>query len=44
MTKCLLALNMEPYGHDKLIEEMDFVVVLFFSRKAAFPKMRYVVQ
>lgn len=29
MTECLLALNMDPYGHDK-IEEMHFVVVLFF--------------
>lgn len=44
MTECLLALNMEPCGHDKLIEEMNFVVVLFFSRKAAVPKVRYIVQ
>lgn len=44
MTVCLLALNMEPYGHDKLIEEMNFVVVLIFSRKAAVPNMRYIVQ
>ena len=44
MTECLLALNMEPYGHDKLIEKMNFVVALFVSRKAAIPKMRYIVQ
>lgn len=44
MTVCLLALNMKPYGHDKLVEEMNFVGVLIFSRKAAVPNMRYIVQ
>lgn len=44
MTECLLALNMEHYGHDKIIEEMSFVVVLFFSRKVEVPKIRHLVQ
>lgn len=35
---------MEHYGHDKIIEEMSFVVVLFFSRKAEVPKIRHLVQ
>lgn len=29
MTECLLALNMKPYGHDK-IEEMHFCCGLIF--------------
>lgn len=34
---------MEPCCHDKLMEGMNFVVVLFF-RRAAVPKMGYIVQ
>lgn len=43
MTECLLALNMVPYGHDKLIQEVDFVVVLFFSVERQ-QLLKYVVQ